>query len=298
MKTNTETFQGIIWMTLLCALAALGDGTVRFISMQDYPVIQIMFFRSVLCAIFLAPIMLKTGGGPKVFKTKYIKAYTLRAVFAFIGMWSWFYILKHAPFTQFIAIGFSSTLFTALFAIVFLKEKYEHYKLAALIIGFLGVLVVIRPGFVPLNLYLLIAIVSSVFWATSLIFVKKLAYHEPAINMAFYLSVMFIPLTGFFSIATWQWPTQEQTMLIILYAIFGTTAQICLSKAFNKADLSILMPFEFTILLFSAIFAYFVFGEIINLWTVLGGIIILSSGYLIITKERRKHISEELEVVP
>lgn len=288
---------GIIWIILFCLASTTADGIVRYVTMQGFPSSEMLFIRSFLGILLLLPFVLKNQLIQNVTR-KSIRLYIIRGILAFVAISIWFYILKHTDFTALITIGFTAPLFTAFLSIIFLGEKPTFIKIAALIIGFSGTIVVIDPTGMKFNWYLLIGMVSAVFWAVSLIVTKQLSNKENPIAVAFFFALVLMPLSFLLAFPAWQWPTIEQWLFIIIFTAISTCGQIALPKAFSHADLTTLMPFEFIQIIFAAFFAYIVFGDIPMFNTFLGGIIIFGSGYVIVLSERKKRRQEELQIVP
>jgi len=282
-------------MIAFCLSGACVDGLVKIVTSNDFPSSEVIFLRSIIGCLVLLPLLLKK----KLLKIskQALPLYIYRGIFTFVAVAIWFYILQFAPLTKLMAIGFSSTLFTTFLAIIFLKEYYDRYSLLSLAIGFIGALIIIRPGFVETDIYLALALISAFFWAMSLIATKKLSSAEHPIKISFYVSLIFIPLSLTLGTSDWYVPSQNEWYFIVTLAIFGAVGQIFLAESFHRADLVILMPFEFFTLIFAAIFAYFAFGEIIDKWTIAGAVIILSSAYAVIFTQKRKSLKEEIETV-
>lgn len=297
MNNTKNSILGIAWMLLFCLISIIADGIVRYVTIGGFSSSQILFIRSILGTLILLPIVIKDKS--LFVSRKTLKLYIARGTFAFLGVASWFYILKYADFTALIAIGFTSPLFTSIFAIYFLGEKRTGIKIVALLIGFSGAMVVMEPFSITFNVYLLFAIGSAFFWAISLIFAKRLSDDQKPITVAFFVAAIITPLSLILALPTWQWPTQAEWIYILMFTGLATTAQISLAKSFSYAELTILMPIGYSELIFGAIFSYIVFGDLVTVNTLLGGAIILGSGYIIVRSERnKKHRQEELEVIP
>lgn len=295
--TNQNPLLGIIWTLLFCFAGVSADAIVREMTMNEFPASEILFFRGLLGALLLLPFMLRK----KLFKNtsvKSLKMYAGRGALAFCAISIWFYTLKHADFTALMAIGFTSTLFTSLLSILLLKEKPHWIKIVSLLIGFCGVIVVIDPMGAPLNIYLLIAMLGALIWAMSLILTKQLSSKEHPITISFFLAASLIPLAATLAFPVWQWPEATQWLGIIAFTCIASFAQFAMIKAFSYAELTTLMPFEFSQLIFAAIISYVIFSDLATLNTIIGGIIIFASGYMVIGYERKKHRSQEMEIVP
>lgn len=297
MHENKNAILGIIWIILFCLASTTADGIVRYVTMQGLPSSEMLFIRSFLGALILLPFVLKNRSIHNLTK-KTFKLYAARGIFAFIGVSIWFYILQYTDFTALMAVGFTAPLFAAILSIMFLGEKASVIKIVALIIGFSGAITVINPFSITFNWYSLLGIVSTFLWAISIIFVKQLSSKENPITVAFFFALILTPLSFLLAVPVWETPTTAQWLLTILFTIIATFGNIALIKAYSHAELVTLLPFEFTQLLFAALFSYIVFGDLATLNTFLGGVIIFCSGYIIVRSERKKHRLEELQIIP
>jgi drug/metabolite transporter (DMT)-like permease len=295
IKNIKDPLIGILWTLTFCVMSVIADGTLRYVTMQGFPSSEILFIRSFFGALILLPFVLKNK--TIIVKRKTLNLYIARGVFAFLGMAIWFYILQFTDFTALIAVGFTAPLFTSILSILWLREKFNGIKIAALIMGFVGAMVVINPMSVTFNWYLPFGMLAGLLWAISLIFAKNLSDKQNPITATFYFALVLTPLALALAIPVWQAPTAQEWPLILLFCGLATIGQIALSKAFVHASLTTLMPFEFSQLIFAAVFSYIIFGDIVTINTVLGGVIIFCGGYIVIRSER-KHVREELEARP
>jgi len=297
MSNCNKSIFGIIWMLIFCLLATIADGIVRYVTIQGFPSSQILFIRCFLGTIILLPLVIRDKS---LFVSKEVfKLYVARGIFSFLGAASWFYCLKYVDFTAIIAIGFTSPLFVTVLAICFLKEKISGLKLTALLIGFSGAMIVVKPFDADFNIYLSLAVASAFVWAISLIFTKKLSDNQKPTTVAFFFALILTPLSFFLALPFWQWPVGMEWLYILLFVGVGTMGQISLTKAFSYANIATLMPFEYSGLVFATIFSYIVFGDLVTLNTLVGGMVILGSGYIIIRSEgKKKHRQEELDIIP
>lgn len=297
MADQKMVTRGILWMLVFCLASVLADGIVRHVTLTGFSSHQMLFLRSLIATIILLPFVIRD-------RTIYIdkatfRLYLWRGFFGFLGIGSWFFLLKYADFTAMIAIGFTSPLFVTVFAMFFLKEKRSNVKIAALLIGFSGAMLVVDPFSVHFNIYLLFASFSACAWAVSMIFTKKLAANQKPLTVVFFLSLTLIPLSFLLALPVWKNPALAEWFFVLLFALIATLSQIALSKAFAYADLMTLMPFEYSQLIFAGIFSYIVFGDIVTTNTILGGLVIIASGYILIRSERRKRrLAQELTLMP
>lgn len=275
---------GIALMIVSCFWAAMMVSIIRYLS-KDLHALLIVFFRNFFSFILLLPWLMQSG--IKTLKTKKIKLYLSRAVIGLGAMMCWFYALSLVPVSEATALSFTTPLFTALGAIFILKEKYNTARILALIVGFIGAIIILKPGFKNFDPNSLFVIATATFWAFSSMLIKTLSKTEVPQVIVFYMvsimSVLSIPLALIF----WKTPDLNQFLWLIALGFVANQFQITLSRAYAKSDLTLLMPFDFARLIFVSIIAYFAFNEIVEITSIIGTVIILLSSIYVLRHERK-----------
>jgi drug/metabolite transporter (DMT)-like permease len=229
--------------------------------------------RNIFALAILAPYIYKNYRN--IFTRNKLTINILRASSGFLSMTMWFYAVSMIPIADAVSISFIVPSLTTIFAIIFLKEKINIKNWISIIIGFIGVLIIIRPGFKEFNIAYLLMIVSACFWAISNILTKILSASQQPINVVAYLTTIMTILSVPFGVFYIQPLTVFSIFLLIAMAIISNLSYFLLSKSYSKADLSIVQPFDFTRLIFSALIGYFIFDEKVDLLTIVGSLIIL-----------------------
>jgi len=215
-------------------------------------------------------------------------------------MSAFFYSISIIPLTDAIALTFAVPLITTFLASIFLGEKVGIHRWMALFIGFLGVIVIVRPGHSGFQSASLIVLVATISWSISNILIKKLSHTDHPRAMVFIMMLIMTPLTLPGALYVWQPPHINEIMWLILLGLFTNEAQFCMNKAYKNSEMSVVMPLDFSRLIFTTIFAYLFFAEIIDIWTLLGSLIIFSSSIYIANREarmRRRRKTEEHDVL-
>ncbi len=240
---------------------------------------QLVFLRNVMSMLILLPWVAYQGFA--TLKTTRIKGHFWRATLGVIGMQSWFYSISIMPLNDATALSFTAPIIAAILAIIFLKEKAGIHRWAAIILGFIGAIIIIEPSGEGLGWQALIVLFATTFWASAGILVKSLSQTEPSTRIVFYMAVFMALWAAPPMLYVWEDPTWLQLGGVFMIALTSTFAHVCLVKAYARADVVLLMPFDFSRLIFTAILAYFAFGEVsgINTW-VGAGIIIGSAVYI------------------
>ena len=268
----SDNSQSIFCIIGSCFLVSFLVGIVRYLS-AFYDPSFIVMVRNIFALAILAPYIYKNYRN--IFTRNKLTINILRASSGFLSMTMWFYAVSMIPIADAVSISFIVPSLTTIFAIIFLKEKINIKNWISIIIGFIGVLIIIRPGFKEFNIAYLLMIVSACFWAISNILTKILSASQQPINVVAYLTTIMTILSVPFGVFYIQPLTVFSIFLLIAMAIISNLSYFLLSKSYSKADLSIVQPFDFTRLIFSALIGYFIFDEKVDLLTIVGSLIIL-----------------------
>lgn len=192
------------------------------------------------------------------------------------------------PFEQFKALSFLSPIIVVFLSFIIFKEQIYKYRILALIAGFVGTLIIIRPGYVEFNIGTIMVMASLIFWSFIIIISKFVSKDDSPITMVSYqytlMTIFSLPLAIYF----WQTPSLNSLIYVFIAAISGTILHLSLALSYKYADLSVTQPVWFTGLIFGSFFGYLVFTEIPDLWTWIGGIVVFSSVLIITYNERNK----------
>jgi len=268
----SDNSQSIFCIIGSCFLVSFLVGIVRYLS-AFYDPSFIVMVRNIFALAILMPYIYKNYRN--IFTRNKLTINILRASSGFLSMTMWFYAVSMIPIADAVSISFIVPSLTTIFAIIFLKEKINIKNWISIIIGFIGVLIIIRPGFKEFNIAYLLMIVSACFWAISNILTKILSASQQPINVVAYLTTIMTILSVPFGVFYIQPLTVFSIFLLIAMAIISNLSYFLLSKSYSKADLSIVQPFDFTRLIFSALIGYFIFDEKVDLLTIVGSLIIL-----------------------
>jgi drug/metabolite transporter (DMT)-like permease len=191
-----------------------------------------------------------------------------------ISMICWFTAIGLMHFEKAAALGFTTPLFTTILAIILLKEKIRFHRSAALIIGFIGILVIVRPGYVPLELGSGLLLISAFSFSFVLIIVKKLSALDSSETIIFYHLFFSTPIFFILSLFFWENISLNQLLIFSFMGISGLLSHWCLAQAFKLSDTTFVMPLQFTKLIWASLIGLFIFSEKPDLLTWTGGVII------------------------
>ena len=274
--------------------AVLMEALIRA-AQYDSNVYTIGFFRFFFGLIIIFPYLVKNKFTP--YKTKNFKYYVIRGLFNLPMMIFGFGALVYVPFEQFKAMHFLSPIIVVLLSFVIFREKIYLYRIFALLIGFAGMLIIVRPGIIEFNIGTIMILISLTFWSLIIILSKFVSKDDSPITMVTYQYT----LMTFFSLplAIYFWVTPSLTSLIYVFigAISGTILHLSLALSYKYADLSVTQPIWFTGLIFGSGIGYFAFNETPDLWTWLGGIVVFSSVLVITYNEKNKDKKNEKNIL-
>lgn len=203
--------------------------------------------------------------------------------------------LAHLPVALATTLNFTAPLFTTIMAVILLKERVELARWAATVIGFLGVLVILRPGFVVFDPAILLPISSAATLALWYFTLKRLGRTESTATITVYQTIWASLLLFLLALPEWQTPSMTALWLSIAMAAMGTAAIFLMARAFDLADASLVAPFDYARLPFVALFGYLLFDQIPGLFTILGAAIIIGSAFYIARREARTTPSPKLD---
>ena len=269
----------------------LMHSAVKYLS-KEVHIFEIAFFRCALVIFVLAPIIFQQG--KKIFKTKQPKVQFLRITTNSVAMLCFFYGISTTPLAQLTTLGFTVPIFATILAVIFMKEKIRLRRTTALIVGFIGTIIVMRPD-ISIELGALLIIFSSFLWSICLIFIKKLTQTDSAVTISLYFGIGMIPATFVLAFPVLEMIDLRQFIILIFIAITGTLAQTIMNSALEKGELALLLPFDFLRLIWSVLIGYALFSEepTITLW--LGGFLIIgSTSYIAWREATLKKVDEKL----
>ncbi len=251
------------------------NGAVQHLSHSNLHVFEIAFFRQLLGLIFMSALFLRGGLRPLI--TRKFGLHVLRSVLNVLAMLAFFYGLSLEPLAKVVSLGLTAPLFATVGAVIFLRERMTPHRWIALAIGIAGALIILRPGIQVVSLGALMVLISNSLWAVALVVIKVLTRTESSVTVALYSSLLQTPIAFMFAVFFWQWPTAEQLLWLAGIAIFGTISQLALTEAFRKADATLVLPADFTKVIWASLIGYFFFSQVPEIWVGVGAVVIFSA---------------------
>ena len=273
----------VVILSLISTLsAAIMISGIKILSNDLNPFI-LVFYRCFFGVIIIVPFLFFQKFND--LKTKNIKLQFLRCSINLYSMISWFIAIGTLQLEKAAAIGFTTPLFTTLLAIILLGEVIRFHRITALIIGFIGILVVIRPGFVTIEPGVLWLLSAALSFSFVIIIVKKLTKQDTSLTTAFYHMLFLTPPTFLISLFYWESISFNHFVILSVVAIAGFITQVTSNQSLKMSDTSFVMPLQFTNLIWLSFIGYALFSELPNLWTWIGGSIIFSAVIYITFRE-------------
>jgi drug/metabolite transporter (DMT)-like permease len=278
--------QGVLWMVLAAFFFAVSVGIVRYLSTTIHAFEQ-TFWRQVLGLLIILPFVWRNGliG----LRTRQLKTHLARNLIGYAGISLSFYCVTLIPIAEAMALQFTLPLFTIVFAMLILSEKVGPHRLAATAIGFLGALIILRPGMIPIAFGAVVALASAACLAMSDTLVRRLSRGDTTLLIVFYGYLMQTPFSLAGALPVWTTPSASDWPWLIALGVCSFIAQWGLSRAFVLAEASLVSPILFLRLPIVAAIGYAFFGQVSDLWTWVGAAVIFGSSYYAARREAQHH---------
>ena len=279
----SPALRGIALMFVSTFFFAAMHGSIRYMSATIHP-FEIALFRNVFALVVVLPWFYRYGIAP--LRTRRFGLHALRAVFNIMAMLSFFYALSITPLSEVTALGFTAPIFATVLAALILREVVRARRWTAIVIGFLGTLIILRPGFDAIGLGQILVLFSSMIWACALLVIKTLGRTDSSATIISYMALLMIPLSLVPALFVWRWPDPLEWAWLIAIGVLGGIGQFCMTEALRQADTAVVMPFDFFKLVWVTVIAWLAFAEHADLYTWIGGAVIFSSTLYIAYRER------------
>lgn len=277
--SHTRAAMLMLGSTLLFALMAV---MIRLAS-GSLHTFEIAFFRNFFGMLVALPLLFKHGIG--FMRTDQLPRYFVRCLIGIGSMFASFWALGHLPLAQAVSLTYSSPLFVTIAAVIFLHEQVRARRWTAVILGFIGVLVIVRPGTDSFTAGSLVAVLAAVLSGVVAIQIKQLSHTEPADRIVIYTTVFWVPMSLLPALAVWQWPQGIAWLWVVACGVLGTGGHMLWTRALKLGDVSALTPISFMQLPVVAFAGWLLFDEDVSRWTILGAAIIFGANSYIAYRE-------------
>jgi drug/metabolite transporter (DMT)-like permease len=285
---KNQQIAGIFWMILHCFIISNIVIIAKILGNSGYNPFQIIFFHSFIAFLIILPFAIKKYGR-NILKTQCLNAHLTRSFLGVISLFIYFFALKFVNLNDARAIALFNPIITFIFGVFLLKEHINNKKIAALVLSLIGGFIIINPTSPSFHSALILVIIAMFMWSIIDLAIKKISKDESNVKQMLFLTFLSSLFCLIPTILYWKKPVEIYDIsLLTLMGILFVINVTAIFLAFKNADLTTIMPFDFSGMVFTTILTYFIFNELINLNIVIGSIIIFSSSLYLIFHEKRK----------
>jgi drug/metabolite transporter (DMT)-like permease len=246
---------------------------------------EILFLRSLVSLVVMLALL--PWSGMRALRTRLIGVHVIRNVFHFGGQYAWVYAIGMLPLATVFAIEFTMPVWTAVLAVLMLGERLDRGRMVMLALGLAGILIILKPGFAQVSPAAVVMLAGSFAYAATMIATKRLAGHDTAFAVLFYMSAIQVPLGLLPALPGWVDPGLAELPWIVAVGGSGLTAHFCLTRALHAADATLVVPFDFLRLPLIAVIGMAIYDEPLEVTTLLGAAVIFSGTYYSIRRASR-----------
>ena len=273
---------GFFYMFISVCAFSIMDVIVKW--SEAYPVGQVLFFRG-FCGIIPILFIIPKERYLDFYKTDRAILHLMRCLAGLVALISIFIALRNLPLATVVSITFAAPIFTTIFSIFLLNEKVGFYRWMAVLVGFVGIIVISEPGFSSLNFYYIYPIIFCLGLSYVAITIRKLSATEPVwlISLFFSFSIMILSFFTFYQ--DWIMPSFTDLFLLAMIGILGGLANLWLSQSYKFSEVSLVTPLKYLALVFAIIFGYFIWNEVPSNKTLMGSLMVILSSLIIFRRE-------------
>jgi drug/metabolite transporter (DMT)-like permease len=282
--------RGLLLMVFSTLCMSCMHSLIRYVTADLHP-FEVTFFRCAFGLVVVVPWLARQG--LTSVRTQRFSLHLARAAINIGSMMCFFWALSLAPLTDVTALGFLSPLAATALAAVLLHERVGMRRWTAIVVGFAGALIVLRPGFAAIGQGQVLTLISVVLWAVVLIIIKVAARTDSAVAITAWMSLLMAPLALVPALFYWTWPSLTQLGWLLVIGVIGNIGQIAMTQALKEGETAVVMPIDFLKLVWITGIAYFAFGEVPGLYSWAGGAIIFAAGaYVAMRESRRREVAQ------
>lgn len=282
--SESDNARAMLWALFAAALFSVAAAMAK-IAINNYHVLQILFFRQLVVFCSSLPSIVRSY--PESLLTQFPLIHVQRLLGAFVALSCGIWAVAVLPLSTAITLGFSQVFFVTLLALLFLNESIGRHRIAAVVVGFFGVLVVMRPGVnAVVDVHALIPVLGALGASVAITCVRRLSRTESTATLLVYQSVFVGLLAGVPLLWFWATPDLSGLMLLLAMGVLASAGQWIGVKALRMGDASVVGNIEYTKLIYAAGLGYLLFGEVPDGYTILGAAIITASSLYIFRRER------------
>jgi drug/metabolite transporter (DMT)-like permease len=265
----------------ICAFSVM-DVIVKWTN--DYPVGQVLFFRG-FCGLIPILFIIPKERYIDFYKTSRPLLHFKRCMAGIIALISIVIALRNLPLATVVSVTFAAPIFTTIFSIFLLNEKVGFYRWLAVMVGFIGIIVISEPGFSSLNFYFIFPIIFCLGLSYVAITIRRLSTTEPVWLIGFFFSISIMILSFFTFYQNWMLPNLIDLFLLSLIGILGGLANLWLTQSYKLSEVSLVTPVKYLAIVFAIFFGYLIWDEVPTTKTLIGAILLIASSIIIFRRE-------------
>ncbi len=267
---------GLLFVAVTVLVRTLGS---------DMPAVEAAFIRYLVGVGLLLPAIWRMRG--RLLRNNSLRLYVYRGAIHGVAVMLWFFAMARIPLAEVTAIGFSTPVFTALGAIFIFREQVRARRVIAIAAGFIGTLIILRPGFHSIEAGSLAQLVAALFFAGSFLLAKRMTQSESSGDILVMLSIFCTLALMPGAIYYWREPTLPEIGWLALVAVFATAGHYAITRAIAAAPLTVTQPLSFLQLIWAIVFGYWLFDEVPDTWVIAGGLVIVAAVSYLAHREAR-----------
>lgn len=274
--------RGALWMTLASASFSVMTALIRPAAEEMHP-FEIVFFRNLFGLLLLSPLIFRQGLG--TLRTAKLKLHLLRAACFLGAMLCWFSAIPHVTLVDAISLNFTAPIFITILAAFILREQVRARRWTAVAFGFVGAIVILRPGFQEFNIWLILVLGDAIIWSFAAIVIRILTRTDTPTTIVAHMFMWVTPASFVLALFVWRTPSPETLLVLFALSLASTIGHVAMTRAFHAAEASMLVPFDYTRLVFGGLIGFLAFSEIPDWWTLFGAATIIGSALYIAHRE-------------
>ncbi|WP_084618611.1 DMT family transporter [Thalassobaculum salexigens] len=280
----TPNARGAVWVVVAGFFFTLMTALIKEIG-DTIPVVQILMFRQITMTCTVLPVLI--SGYPGILKTNHVTLHLARVCMAVIAMTCGFTAFVHLPLAEATALSFAKSLFVTLLALVFLHEVAGPRRWFAVLLGFVGVLVMVKPDANGFNMYSLLAVAGAAAAATVMVIIRKVSQYDRPVTILSYQAIMvgiiMIVPTAYY----WVTPTLKEWGIMFAIGLLSVVGQLCNIQGFKEGEASAVAPMDYSRLVFATIIGFVIFLELPDVTTLVGAALICATSFYTVRAEQR-----------
>ena len=283
-------------LLMMGASAALAATLASVRQLPDINPAEIAFFRYIIGVMLFLPWLVREG--TVLPHTSRIGRHVFRAATGLAGMTCLFFAARMMPLAEATSLSFTAPLFAVIGGALVLREHVSRHRWLCTALGFVGALIILRPGFVTISSGALVALAGAVFVAMATLSAKTLARTEATTTIVFYFTMLVTPLSFAMALPVWTTPTLADLPWLALIAVLATASQMLLTQALREGDASFVLPFDYSQLVFSALLGLAIYAEFPSVYAVIGSAVIVGSALLSMLEGRLRGLARNVPAPP